>query len=72
MWVYIEYHWYTMSLMGKKQTAFRIDEELIDAMRAYAERVGVPMPEQVRRAIRAWLESQGQKISGGRKPAKRR
>jgi predicted DNA-binding protein len=39
----------------KKQTAFRIDTELLEGLRAYQEREGVTIAEQVRRAIRAWL-----------------
>jgi antitoxin component of RelBE/YafQ-DinJ toxin-antitoxin module len=38
---------------------FRIDEELIAGMKAVAKRDGVPVSEQVRRAIRMWLEQKG-------------
>ena len=43
----------------KKITTFRIDEELLEGLREVWERDGVPAPEQVRRAIRTWLESKG-------------
>ena len=35
---------------------FRIDRELLDGLKAVAVRDGVPQSEQVRRAIRQWLE----------------
>jgi Arc/MetJ-type ribon-helix-helix transcriptional regulator len=40
-------------------TTFRIDQELLDGMDEVWERDGVAVSEQVRRAIRAWLESRG-------------
>lgn len=39
-----------------RQTAFRIPDELIEAMLRIKERDGVPISEQVRRAIIAWVE----------------
>lgn len=36
---------------------FRIDRDLMAGLKFVAERDGVPQSEQVRRAIRAWLES---------------
>ena len=42
-----------------KARTFRIDEELIEGMDAVKERDGVPLSEQVRRAIRMWLDSKG-------------
>ena len=43
----------------RKITTFRIDEELLDGLRVVEQRDGVPVPEQVRRGIRAWLETKG-------------
>ena len=43
----------------KRYAAFRIDEELLDGLREVEERDGVTVAEQVRRAIRAWLETKG-------------
>jgi hypothetical protein len=40
-------------------TTFRIDEELLEGLRAYYAQEGVPISEQVRRAIRMWLEAKG-------------
>lgn len=43
----------------KKQTAFRIDPETLDGLQEIKERDGIPVSEQVRRALRAWLDSKG-------------
>jgi hypothetical protein len=43
----------------KKQTAFRIDPEILDGLQAVKERDGIPVSEQVRRALRTWLEEKG-------------
>jgi hypothetical protein len=43
--------------MARRITTFRIDDELLEGLREVWTRDGVPVPEQVRRAIRAWLES---------------
>ena len=43
----------------RRVSTFRIDDELIDGLRQVWERDGVPPSEQVRRAIRMWLESKG-------------
>jgi hypothetical protein len=42
--------------------AFRIDEDLLDGLETLWERDGVQPAEQVRRAIRMWLESKGLKL----------
>jgi predicted DNA-binding protein len=46
----------------KKITAFRIDEELLEGLEKVWERDGITAAEQVRRAIRAWLEKKGVKV----------
>ena len=38
---------------------FRPDDDILDAMEALRERDGAPYSEQVRRALRMWLESKG-------------
>jgi hypothetical protein len=43
----------------RKIATFRIDQELLDGMELVWERDGVAVSEQVRRAIRAWLEGKG-------------
>jgi uncharacterized protein (DUF4415 family) len=39
----------------KEQTAFRIDREVMDALRQIRERDGILISEQVRRALAAWV-----------------
>jgi hypothetical protein len=41
----------------------RIDDELLDGLQALKERDGVPVSEQVRRAIHAWLTAKGIRIA---------
>jgi hypothetical protein len=43
-------------------TNFRIDTELLDALREIRDRDGIGIAEQVRRAIRSWVESKGVKV----------
>ena len=43
----------------RKLHTFRIDEDLFEGLQAIQERDGVLISEQVRRAIRAWLETKG-------------
>jgi hypothetical protein len=43
----------------KKVTTFRIDDDLLAAMRELQERDGILPSEQIRRALRPWLESKG-------------
>ncbi|MCA1562188.1 MAG: ribbon-helix-helix protein, CopG family [Acidobacteria bacterium] len=38
---------------------FRPDDALLEAMELQRERHGTPYSEQIRRALRAWLEKQG-------------
>ena len=53
--------------MPRRITNFRIDEELLDALQRIKDRDGLPMAEQVRRAIRKWVDSRG--LKAGRKRA---
>ena len=39
----------------KKQTAFRIEAEILDGLQAVKVRDGIPLSEQVRRALKDWL-----------------
>jgi hypothetical protein len=43
----------------RRVTTFRVDEELLDAMRRLQERDGILPSEQIRRALRPWLEAKG-------------
>jgi len=40
-------------------TNIRIDQELLEALQEIRQRDGVPVSEQVRRAILMWIESKG-------------
>jgi hypothetical protein len=46
-------------MVVRKLTNFRIDPDLAEGLRAVRERDGIPDGEQIRRAVRAWLESKG-------------
>ena len=50
---------YAMTPSAKKQTAFRIEPEILEGLQTLKERDGVALSEQVRRALRAWLEEKG-------------
>lgn len=55
-----------------KVLTFRPDEEVYTAMSALREKDGVPFSEQIRRALRAWLESKGHMKAAPRRAATRR
>jgi hypothetical protein len=40
-------------------TNFRIDPDLLEALRAIRKRDGLPIAEQIRRAIRQWVDERG-------------
>lgn len=41
----------------KTMTAFRLEPEILDGLRTVKERDGIPVSEQVRRALVLWLRS---------------
>jgi hypothetical protein len=43
----------------KRLAAYRLDTELIDGLEQVKAKTGAPIAEQVRRAIKAWLASNG-------------
>jgi hypothetical protein len=43
----------------ERVTTFRIPDDLLQAMQALKERDGIPFSEQIRRALRMWLETKG-------------
>jgi hypothetical protein len=47
----------TLNYVAKTASTFRIDDELLEGLRAVKERDGIPQSEQIRRAIAMWLES---------------
>ena len=44
---------------AKRVTAFRIDDDLLEGMQLLQQRDGIPFSEQIRRALRPWLEAKG-------------
>ena len=44
-------------MVVRKLTNFRIDSDLAEGLKLIKERDGIPEGEQIRRAVRAWLES---------------
>jgi hypothetical protein len=55
-----------------KPTNFRLEEELLAALQFIKERDGVPVSEQVRRALTAWIDARGVKVKPPRPRARRR
>ena len=43
----------------ERVVTFRPDEDLLEGMEALRERDGVPYSQQIRRALRAWLQTKG-------------
>jgi hypothetical protein len=52
-------------------TTFRLDPDLLAGLREVQERDGVLVSEQVRRAIKAWLELKGVRKRAASLPRKR-
>jgi hypothetical protein len=48
-----------MTPSTRKQTNLRLEDDLLEALQRVKDRDGIPISEQVRRAVRAWLESKG-------------
>jgi hypothetical protein len=51
----------------KQFTAFRLEPSQLEALRAIRDRDGVPVSEQVRRAIDAWIATKGSRRGVSRK-----
>jgi Ribbon-helix-helix protein, copG family len=52
-----------------RPTNFRLESELLEGLQQVRERDGIPVSEQVRRALRAWLEVKGVTVKTERKRA---
>lgn len=59
--------------------SFRPDDDIYEAMKLLRERDGVPLSQQIRRGLRAWLETKGvlqlaaaNRRGAARTPARRR
>ena len=48
-------------------TTFRLESELIAALHEVKTRDGIPVTEQVRRAVKMWLKEKGVKVKSNRK-----
>ena len=46
-----------MTPSEKKQTAFRLEPDILEGLHAIKDRDGVPISEQVRRALREWIDT---------------
>jgi Arc/MetJ-type ribon-helix-helix transcriptional regulator len=55
----------------KRPYTLKIDEDLLAAIRDIRIREGIPESEQIRRGIRLWLESRGEKAGRKRRKEKR-
>jgi hypothetical protein len=53
----------------KEFTAFRLEVAQLEALRAIRDRDGIPVSEQVRRAIDKWVELRGVTVKADRKRA---
>jgi metal-responsive CopG/Arc/MetJ family transcriptional regulator len=57
---------------ARRFTGFRIDEDLLEGLQVVRDRDGVAVSEQVRRAIRMWLDSKGVKAERKRLAGRKR
>ena len=56
----------------KTSTTYRIDDEILQALREVKMRDGIPVSEQVRRALVMWLESKGVRKAERKRAATRK
>jgi hypothetical protein len=62
----MHYNGLTMTL---KSTTFRLETEILEALGDIRERDGIAVSEQVRRALKQWIESKNVRVKTGRKRA---
>ena len=55
--------------MALKPTTFRLETEIMDALAAIRDRDGIAVSEQVRRALKQWIDSKNVKGKSERKRA---
>jgi len=55
----------------KRLINFRLEDELLEGLSQVKDRDGIPLTEQVRRAVRLWLDSRGITVTTA-KPARRK
>jgi hypothetical protein len=56
----------------RRVATFRVDDDVLEAMRRLQERDGMPLSEQIRRALRPWLESKGVMKAERKRPSNRK
>jgi hypothetical protein len=54
-----------------RQTNFRLEEELLDALQQIKEQTGIPVSEQVRRALQAWIALRAETGPKPKRPSRR-
>lgn len=59
-------------MVARKLTNFLIDPDLAVGLKLMKQRDGIPEGEQIRRALRAWLESKGAIKAERKQPASRK
>lgn len=59
-------------MVARKLTNFRIDPDLATGLKIIKERDGIPEGEQIRRALRAWLESKRAMKTQGKRAVTRK
>lgn len=55
-----------------KQTAFRLPADLMASIQAIKDRDGIPLAEQVRRALATWVQERGIETPAAKKTARGR
>lgn len=55
-----------------KPATFRLDEDLIAALQRIKERDGIPVSEQLRRALSAWVKERGEWATAEKKAKKKK
>lgn len=55
-----------------KPTTFRLETEIMAALAEIRARDGIAVSEQVRRALKQWIDAKGVKVKSGRRRASTR
>jgi len=50
----------------RKTAAFRLDIDLLEAMRRYKDKEGIPVTTQIEKATREWLKKRGVTVQAGK------
>ena len=58
--------------MTLKPATFRLETEILAALEAIRERDGIPVSEQVRRALKEWIAEKGVKLRAAPRRARTR